>query len=107
MIDVVPSYLGNFVRYHIGGKPFDLLVEQAQAGRVALFRMGAHQLHTQANAQHRLCQGADEPVELAFAQVGHGRRCFPYPGENHPVGTAYRIEIIGHNGLDPYPLQGE
>lgn len=45
-----------------------------------LFAAAAEQLHSEANAQHRLSTGFNQLNQLTFAQLIHGGLCGPHAG---------------------------
>jgi hypothetical protein len=97
------------VRYLVfvakGHEALDLGIEDAQTIHIALLGMAAHQLLSDADAQHGLRQGRDNLVQSSLAEIVHGIACLALAGEDDSVGTAQFLGGICQQGLHPHPLQ--
>ena len=65
---------------------FHLRIKHADAVHVALLRVTAQQLLTDADAQHGLSQVADQFVQSAGLQIRHRPAGLALSGEEHLVG---------------------
>ena len=95
VVQAVPSHVRNLLAVQGGAEALDICGEDAQTVGVALFAVAAHQLHAYANAQHRLMQLFDKPVEATVAQMLHGICRLALTGKQHTVGFAYLIRLVG------------
>ena len=104
----VPARVWNFaLGVPCVAEPAHLHVaEHAHAARLALLAAVAQQLHAYAYAQHWLREAGDHLVEPVLAQIGHGGGGLAHAGENHLVGAAQRVGVVGHKGLNAYALHG-
>src|SRR5580693_7922769 len=71
IVDVVPTDLRNLELTVDWGEFFHGLGEDAKAGRIVLFAVAAHQLHAEANAQHRLTKFADQFIQFPLPKIIH------------------------------------
>ena len=65
IMQAVPSHVRDFLAVLSRDETFHLSVEDSQAVSVALLAVAAHQLHSDADAQHRLCQTCYHFVKAA------------------------------------------
>ena len=90
-----------FLRY----EPFNLGVEYAQTIRIALFRVTAHQLLSDADTQYWLRERRYHLVQPSFAEVVHRVAGLALPRENHSVCTSQFLWRISQQRLHAHPLQ--
>ena len=97
--------MGNLVFVLEGHKTLDFSVEDAQTVHIALFRMTAHQLLTDANAQDRLSQGWNHLVETFLPQIAHRITGLALTREDDLVCTTKLLFRIRQEGFHPHSLQ--
>lgn len=56
--------------------------------------MLAHELHSEADAEHRLAEREDYFVEASLSEMRHGCACLADAGENDAVGAAYGVGVV-------------
>jgi hypothetical protein len=102
--DGVPPHLRNLQTLVLRTESHHIRIEYAKTVRIALCAMAAHQLHADADAQHRLLQILDEQIEFMLLQVCHSAASFALSRENHPVGFADYFRVgrdLRHNAQSP------
>ena len=89
-----------------GGAEFHHIYgEDAQTVGVAFFRVAAEQLLSDADAQYRLRQRADDFVQAVLAQVAHCLAGFSLSGKDNTVGRLQFVGIVGHLRLHAQTFQ--
>ena len=78
----IPSHVWHLVLVAHRLEFLHVDVEDAQTIGIPFFRMAAHQLHAQTNAQDRLLEVFDEGIQLLFAEIVHGRFRFAHSRED-------------------------
>ena len=98
--DGVPPHLRNLQTLVLCAEPHNVCIKYAKTVCIALFAVSAHQLHADADAQHRLLQILDEQIEFMLLQVCHSAASFALSRENHLVGFADYFRVgrdLWHN----------
>jgi hypothetical protein len=89
----------------LGLKALHFCVEDAETIHITFFRMAAHQLLPNADAQNGLREGWDDFVETSLLQVVHGCACFALTREDDAVSSAQFFLRICQQRFHPQPLQ--
>ena len=103
--EAVPSHVGYLVLMLLRDESFYFRVEDAQAVGIALFRMTAHQLLSDANAQDGLREGTNHLVQSVLAKVAHRVARLALTRENHTVGASQLYGGIRQQGFYAHTLQ--
>ena len=86
VVDTVPTHLWHLVGVLRGLETLNVQWEDAQAVRIALFAMTAHQLLAYADTHNWLAKVAYYFVQPMLAKVRHSCTCFALSREKHAVG---------------------
>ena len=102
----VPPHVRYLVLVSLWHKALHLCVEDAEAIYIALFRMTAHQLLTDADAEDRLREGTNHLVKPTLPEVVHRVACFALTGEDDSVRASQLLWRVGQQRFHTHPLQG-
>ena len=101
----IPAHMRHFIFMLLRNKTLHVYIKDIQAVHLTFFGVSAHQLHTEANSEHRLTQILDQFVEPCCFQVIHGSSRLSHSGENHFIGRLKYFFIGSNHRFYPQPLQ--
>ena len=99
--DGIPSHVGNFFLVLPRSKTFHIGIENTQTIDIPLFGEAAHQLHAQANAQHRLTEFFNETIHATLLEMKHGSLGLSHPGKDHFIGSFQHLFIRCNHCFHP------
>src|SRR5690606_16594568 len=103
-LKAVPSHVRN-LHVVLRKEPLHRQVENAETGSIILFRMGTQQLHTQANAHHRLPERTDKCVQLFVLQISHGVPGLADTRKDYLIRAGDGFGVVGNGVFDTKPVE--